>query len=478
MAAPDEHSPTEASKELPTSYGLTTATFVVVSSMVGTGVLTTSGYTTFAVGSNAWMLGLWVVGAVIALCGALSLAELAAAIPRSGGDYVFLYEAYGPLAAFLSGWVSFLIGFGAPIAATSVAAGEYLLRPLGLDEETALIGRRLVATGLILLFGHLHGRTRTGSVGVHGAATIVKIGLLSTLAIAGIAAGWGRWENLADAPAVDQIDRSLVLAAFASLVYVYYSYTGWNAAAYLAGEVENPQRRLPQAIFLGIAGVVVLYLAMNLFYALAVTPSDLAEVVSQAEAAGDPSPMSRLAPIAEIASTRLFGPRIGAALSIVIGLTLLASLSAFILTGPRVAYAMARAGQFPAVAARLTGTAQTPAVATAMQISWSLILLWTGTFQQIIIYAGVGLALFSMLTITSVYALRIRQPDLHRPFRTPGYPVVPAIYLTATSSLTIAVCIEKPQEAIAALASIAVGVPFFYGWRWLSHRRGNGSTPS
>src|SRR5690606_20850063 len=127
----------------------------------------------------------------------------------------FLYEAYGPLAAFLSGWVSFLIGFGAPIAATSVAAGEYLLRPLGLDEQTSLIGRRFVATGLILLFGHLHGRTRTGSVGVHGAATLIKVGLLSALAIAGIVAGWGRWESLADAPAVEQVDQGLVLAAFA-----------------------------------------------------------------------------------------------------------------------------------------------------------------------------------------------------------------------------------------------------------------------
>lgn len=461
-------------RDLPASFGLATATFVVVASMVGTGVLTTSGFTVFFVGSNAWMLGLWVVGAVIAACGALTLAELAAAIPRSGGDYVFLYEAYGPLAAFLSGWVSFLIGFGAPIAASAFAAGEYLLRPFDLDGPTGLLARRGLATVLILAFGHIHGRTRSGSVGVQGASTVLKFVLLAALAVAGLIAGWGRWENLADAPPIEAVDRPLLLAAFSSLVYVYYAYTGWNGAAYLAGEVSNPRRTMPRAIFLGTGLVVVLYLALNAFYALALTPADLRGVVDRAEAWGEPEPLNALTPIAEIASARLFGSRIASGLSIVIGLTLLASLSAFILTGPRVAYAMARAGQFPAVAGRLSGPSQTPAAATAMQIAWSLVLLWTGSFEGIVVYAGVGLALFSMLTISAVYALRIRKPDLPRPFRTPGYPVVPAIYLGATLALTVATCLERQDAAMASLASIALGVPFFYGWRWFTARRASG----
>lgn len=455
MESPDDRNEPEAPESLPASYGQATATFVVVSSMVGVGVLTTSGITAFEVGSNAWMLGLWLVGALIATCGALSLSELAAAIPRSGGDYVFLYEAYGPLAGFLSGWVSFLIGFGAPIAATAVASGDYLLRPLNLEESTGFYASRGLATVLILLFGHLHGRTRAGSIGAHGVATVVKVGLLTALAIAGIAAGWGRWENVADAPPIGSVDRTMIVAALSSLVYVYYSYTGWNAAAYLSGEIESPQKRLPRAIFMGIGLVVVLYFALNLFYALALTPADLGLV-------------SNRAPIAELASASLFGPRIAAGLSIVIGLTLLASLSAYILTGPRVAFAMAKAGQFPSIAGQLSGPAQTPAVATAMQISWSLILLWTGTFEQIVVYAGVGLALFSMLTISSVYVLRVRRPDLPRPFRTPGYPIVPAIYLISTSTLVVAVCINKPVEALLSLSSIAVGVPFYFGWRWLT----------
>jgi APA family basic amino acid/polyamine antiporter len=463
--------PADEPKELPASFGLATATFVVVASMVGTGVLTTSGFTVFFVGSNAWMLGLWVVGAVIAACGALTLAELAAALPRSGGDYVFLFEAYGPLAAFLSGWVSFLIGFGAPIAATAFAAGEYFLRPFDLDGPTGLLARRGLATVLIVAFAYIHGRTRSGSVNVQGVSTVIKFGLLAALAIAGLAAGWGRWENLAGAPSTQEIDGPLLLAALSSLVYVYYAYTGWNGAAYLAGEVADPRRRMPQAIFLGTGLVVVLYLALNTFYALALTPEDLRGVVERAELAGNPDPLNALTPIAEIASARLFGQRVASGLSIVIGLTLLASLSAFILTGPRVAYAMARAGQFPAVAGRLSGASKTPAAATAMQITWSLILLWTGSFEGIVVYAGVGLALFSMLTISAVYALRIRQPELHRPFRTPGYPVVPAIYLISTLALTIAACTQRQDAALASLVSIALGVPFYYAWRWFTGRR-------
>ena len=129
---------------------------------------------------------------------------------------------------------------------------------------------------------------------------------------------------------------------------------------------------------------------------------------------------------------------------------------------------MARAGQFPAVAGRLSGPSRTPAAATAMQIAWALILLWTNSFENILIYAGVGLAIFSMLTISAVYALRIRRPDLPRPFRTPGYPVVPAIYLVSTLALVVAACIESSEAAFASLASIAAGVPFYYGWRWRS----------
>ncbi len=189
--------PREAPPEGP-RFGLATATFVVVSSMIGTGVLTTSGFTVYFVGSNQLMLVLWVVGGVLALCGALTLCELSAALPRSGGDYVFLSEAYGPLAAFLSGWVSFLIGFGGPIAASASAAATYLLAPLRLGGTSAAVTQPAVASVAIVVIGVVHCLGRGSTIRAQAGMTTLKIGILATLAVAGLAAGWGRWENLAD----------------------------------------------------------------------------------------------------------------------------------------------------------------------------------------------------------------------------------------------------------------------------------------
>ncbi len=326
-------------------FGLATATFVVISSMIGTGVLTTSGFTVYFVGSNELMLVLWVVGGVLALCGALTLCELSAALPRSGGDYVFLVEAYGPLAAFLSGWVSFLIGFGGPIAASASAAAKYLLAPLRLDDASAAVAQPAVASAAIVALGLVHCLGRSSTIRAQAGMTVVKIGILAVLAVAGLAAGWGRWENLADRP---PLTSGLLVTMASSLVYISYAYTGWNAASYLAGEVDRPQERMPRAILLGTGLVLALYLALNTAYALALSAADVRSIV------GGPENVNAITPIAQIAADRLYGHRVADPMSVAIGLTLLASVSAYILTGPRVAYAMARAGQFPEVAGRLS----------------------------------------------------------------------------------------------------------------------------
>jgi APA family basic amino acid/polyamine antiporter len=212
---------------------------------------------------------------------------------------------------------------------------------------------------------------------------------------------------------------------------------------------------LPRAILLGTGLVLALYLALNMAYALALSAADVRSIV------GVPDNVNAIAPIAEIAADRLYGHRVAAPVSVAIGLTLLASVSAYILTGPRVAYAMARAGQFPAVAGRLSARGA-PVIATALQVAWSLVLLWSASFERILLYSGVGLALFSMLTVTSVYVLRWRRSDLPRPFRTPGYPFVPAVYLVGTGLLTAAVFHERPVVSTISLLSIAAGVPAYY----------------
>jgi APA family basic amino acid/polyamine antiporter len=446
---------------MPAGFGLGTATFVVVASMVGVGVLTTSGFTVFFVGSNELMLLLWVLGAVFAVCGALTQAELTASLPRSGGDYVFLQEAYGPLAAFLSGWVSFLIGFAGPIAAMSDATATYLLVPLHLEGPSARLMTRGVATLAILALAAVHCSARAWTIQVQGWTTGIKLAVLSAFVVAGFAAGWSHWPNLFDRPPMNaDVAQSMLF----SLVYIFYAYTGWNAASYLAGEIHDAQRRLPQAILLGTGLVVALYLGLNAVYAFALTPADLRAIVS---APSNAEGLNALKPIAMLAAQRLFAVRVSDPLSVVIGLILLSSLSAYILTGPRVICAMAQAGQFPAVAGRLTVRHQTPAVATLLQVVWALVLLWTGSFESIVLYASVGLALFSMLTISSVYVLRLRHPEWVRPFRTPGYPLTPAIFLLATACLTAAVFSQRPVESLASLGSILVGVPFFYLWRVL-----------
>jgi len=435
-------------------YGLALATFVVVSSMVGVGVLTTSGYTVAAVGSNQLMLGLWLVGGVVALCGALTVAELAAALPASGGDYVYLHEAYGPAVAFLSGWVSFLIGFAAPIAASAFAAASYLLAPLGLHGATVRYAHLGIATLAILAFSVIHTAGGRGSTWVHSAFTLFKIGVLVSFMVAGLAAGWRNGVNLSDRP---PLDLRVVTAMMFSLVYISYAYTGWNAASYLAGEIGDPGRRLPRSILIGTTGVIVLYLGLNVVYALALPAAEIREI---AERDG----FDAVAPIAELAARRLFGPALAAPMSVTIGLAILASLSAYVLTGPRVAYAMAQAGHFPTIAGRLTKQSRTPAVATALQVAWALVLLWTGSFESIVIYAGVGLALFSMLSVSSIYVLRRTRPDLPRPFRTPLYPVVPAVFLMVTAILLVAAFVERPWISIYSLLSILAGLPVYYFW--------------
>jgi len=450
---------TEDCDPMQADFGLPTATFVVVAGMVGAGVLTTSGYTVLEVGSNQWMLLLWVLGGVTAVCGALTLAELSAALPRTGGDYIYLHETYGALPAFLSGWVSFLIGFSVPTAAAAFAFAKYIVGPFhGLGWQRVYVERALASAAMLVFAGiHVSGRRRTARV--QGWITVLKLGALVAFACTGLSIGWPNLANLQD---LQPVDGQMVVRLMSSMVYVSYAYTGWNSASYLAGEIRDPQRRLPQAILLGTIGVTLLYLALNVVYALALSAADVRAIVH------DPSNhegREAIAPVAQIAATRLFGARWSTPFSIAFGLMLLSTLSAYVLIGPRVVFAMAQAGQFPAIAARLTRGAGTPGVATALQVGVALALLWTGTFESLILYAGIGLSIFSMLAISSIFVLRAKRPELPRPFRTPGYPLTPAAYLIVTGLLTLAIFYERPRVSSYAILSILIGIPFFYLWR-------------
>ena len=439
-------------KELPRGFGLATNTCVVVASMVGVGILTTSGYILMDTGSATLMLALWLIGGLLALCGALTVAELAAAMPEAGGEYVYMRESFGRAGAFLYGWVSFLIGFSAPTAIVAHGAVRYTLEPwLGSGDTSDVFLTRILAAALLVAFTALHLAGQSASAKTQNVTTLLKILVLVFLALAGLGFGRGDVQHLA----VDLPETGIPWSAMGvGLVYVMFSYSGWNAATYLAGETRDPQRMLPRALLLGCGMVVALYLLLNLAYAYAIP---VGEIETMAE--------TEVEAVAALAAQRLFGPWIAAPLSVGIGLGLLASLSAFLLTGPRVYYAMARDGLFPAAAARIHPRTQAPVAAILAQAACALALLFTGTFRDILTYTGVGLSLSAMFVVGSVFVLRIRRPAMVRPFKTPLYPLTPLLFLICTAGMIVFAFIQQPEWSTASIISILAGIPFYYAWR-------------
>ena len=352
--------------KMPAEFGLATATFVIVASMVGVGVLTTSGFTVYSVGSNQLMLVLWVVGGVIALCGALTLAELSAALPESGGDYVYLYEAYGPLPAFLSGWVSFLIGFAAPSAAAAFGAAKYLLVPFPLGATTALLAQRGLATLAILGFAAVHVSSRQRTAPVQGIITAVEDP--GARALRGRGAGHRLVTVLAISTTALRSTGSTAVSMLFSLVYHQLRVHRLERRVVPGGRGRStPRNSSPGRFCWAPPGSSLLYFGLNFVYGLALSVEDIRAIVH------DPNnhltnKSDAVATIAQLAANRLFGARWSDPLSVAVGLMLLSSLSAYVLTGPRVIYAMAVSRQFPSFAGRLTTRAGTPGVATVLQV--------------------------------------------------------------------------------------------------------------
>jgi APA family basic amino acid/polyamine antiporter len=441
-------------EELRRGFGLSTTTYVVIASMVGTGILVSPGFMMASLKNYPVIFGLWALGGLLALCGALCVAELATALPRAGGEYVYLREAYGPMPAFLSGWTSFFLGFSAPLAVASYIAALYILTPFGLvGKETghlvhATAAIIIVAVTLPNLFGHRQ------SAWTQNLTTILKLGLFAALVVMAFLFGGGRLAHIAEG----QVIREVKLGTAATqLFYVMFAYTGWNAASYLAGEVKNPARTLPRSLLLGTGLVIVLYLALNLVFAYAVPLMDV--------------DFTNAKQVPRLAVENLFGARASSVFSVAVGLTFLATVSAFIITGPRIYYAMARDGLFPSVAGYTGARGQVPIYAMLAQSACAVTILFLTDFQNLYRYASVGLSLFAMLFIAAVYVLRWRRPDMERPFRLPGYPVVPAIFIALTLFMAVFAFMQWRKPSLYSLGSILAGIPVYYIWS-LVRRRG------
>jgi APA family basic amino acid/polyamine antiporter len=420
--------------------------------MVGAGILTTSGTILRETGNPAALLGLWALGGVLALCGAVTIAELATALPRHGGDYLFVREAFGRGAGFVSGWATFALGFAAPTAVVAHLALTYLIAPYAAELAERLppwAAAHLVplgASALILAVGVTHSLGHRHSSRLQALATLVTVGVLLALALGGLFFGRGDWGHLSSAgwPVASQWP-----ALALGLVYVGYSYAGWNAAGYLAGEIRDPARTLPRCLVGGAATVTVLYLLVNLAFVYALDPRAVKEM-----------PPEQVRPVAELATRALFGPAAAKLVGAALGLCLVAAVSAFVLTGPRVAFAMARDGVFPGFAAHLHPTRGTPAAATLALAGLSAALVWAGSFLELLDYASVGLAALSGLTVASVFPLR-RRAGLAHPYRLPLYPLPPLAFLALTLGTVGSALAEERSRlpGLLSLATLAAGLP-------------------
>lgn len=412
--------------------GVLTATLLVIASMVGTGVFTTTGVVVADVPSVPAVLGAWLLGGVLALAGALSYAELGAALPRNGGEYQILGRVYHPAVGFVAGWISLVVGFSAPIAASALAFGDYLAAVV---PGVPPIGAAVV---LVVALAVVHAiDVRVGS-GVQNAFTLGKVGLVVVFIVAGAFAADG--SHLA-APASVSVGDAVLDPTFAvALILVTFAYCGWNGAVYIAGEVRDPGRTLPLALLGGTAIVVVLYLGLNLVF-LASAP--LGALSGKVE-------------VGHVAAVRLFGPDAGRLLSSLIALALVSSVSAMLMAGPRVYATMGADHPRLRVLARRTGRGG-PFAAVVLQAVVAVAMILTASFGTLLAYIGFTLSISGGLTVAGVLVLRRREPDLARPYRTWGYPVTPLLFIALSLWMVVYTLIERPEAALPGLGTLAAG---------------------
>lgn len=413
--------------------GAGTAVLLVIASMVGTGIFTTSGLLVGELRSTPAVLLVWLIGGLLALCGALSYAELTAALPRNGGEYRLLSRIYHPSVGFAAGWVSLVVGFSAPLAAGALAFGLYLQAVLpGVDPTVAAVGLTLGLTAL-------HAVHVTFGSSLHNLFTAANIGLVLVFVVGGAFAGSpGAAFSGGSLPLQDAVFSPAFAVA---LVFVSFAYSGWNGAAYLAGEVRNPARSLPRALVAGTALVVLLYVGLNIVFLSAAPPGELSGVVE----------------IGHLAARRLFGEQAGAVLTGAIALALVSSGSAMMMAGPRVYHAMgedyARLS-FLRYRTRRGG----PALAVVLQGTAALVMVLTSSFDALLTYLGITLSLSAGLTVAGVLVLRVREPELARPYRTWGYPLTPLLFLGLSSWMIVHAVSQRPVVALAGAATVVSGL--------------------
>ena len=431
-----------------------TATAIVIADMVGVGVFTSLGFQVSDVSSGFSLLLLWVVGGIVAICGAFCYAELAAMFPRSSGEYNFLRRIYHPAFGFVAGWLSATVGFAAPIALAAMAFGVYFTsvvpnlppRLLGLPINWQLL-LGVVMTWLAALV-HLGGVRFGGAY--HNAWTALKLLFIAVFIVAGFT--FGNLQAISFAPGAADL-ATVVSAPFAiSLVFVMYSYSGWNAATYIVGELREPTRNLPRALFLGTGIVIVLYVALNAVFLIS-TP--LPELAGQLD-------------VAIIAGRHIFGELGGRIVGALICLGLVSSISAMTWIGPRVTMTMGEDVPLLRLFARKSKQGA-PAAAIVFQLLVANLLLLTQSFEAVLDFIQFSLAFCSFFTVLGVIKMRMTDPQLPRPYRAWGYPVTPLVFLIVTLFMMYYLVVNRPLQSLAGFAMMLAGLGIYYVSRLLSN---------
>ena len=449
-----------SSRFLERRLGPLDAAAIVISNVIGVGIFITPRIIAVAIPHPIGFLAVWLAGGLLAFAGAMAYAELGTLRPRSGGEYVYLREGYGPLAAFLTGWTSFVAGFAGAIAAGALGVSDYLGRflPVASDATPLLTvpvpwlplvfsPRTLVALTVITGLALIHMRGLGPGRLVQNTLAGIKVGALALFVALGLGLGRGSLAHLTTE--VPSATYNWPLA----FIIVMFAYSGWNAASYVAEEIRDPGRNVPRALALGTGAVVLLYLGLNFLYLYAVPIGEIGSDTSSE--------------IAMVAAGRLLGPVASTLLGGLAVIVLSGSLSAMTVAGPRVYFAMARDGEFFPAFARIHPRFHTPWVSIAAQAVWSSLLVLTNTKDQLAEYTGFAVLLFSAVAVSTVFVLRRRYPDEPRPFKALGYPVAPAIFVLTSLAIMVAAIAGRPGPSLVGAIIIASGVPLY----WLLRKR-------
>jgi APA family basic amino acid/polyamine antiporter len=419
-------------------------TMIAIGSTIGSGIFLTPSLIAKALPAPLWILLVWVLGGLMALAGALTYAELGAMVPRAGGIYVYLTETYGGLAGFLCGWAYFLVVNTGAIAALSVAFATYFgyFIPVSPVELKIVAVAGIVIVTVINVLG-----VKAGGV-FSDIFTILKLAGIIGLIIIGI--GWGTSEALSFTDKLESVPNGLGSALAVAMVGVLWSYGGWQHATFVAGEARDAKRSVPLAMILGALAVMLIYVLTNVAYLFLLSPK---EIGASSAVASD-------------AIESILGPMGGRLIALAIFISTFGTAGIYTLTAPRIYYAMANDGVFFRKVAEVHPRYHTPAFAILCQSLWAILLiLFWGTFENLISYVVFTDWIFFALTAASVFVLRRRLPNAERSYKTLGYPLTPLFFVAMSVWFIINTLVEKPAEAWAGIGFLALGVPVYYWWK-------------